>query len=108
VIRSDDGEEMHVCKECIDLITNRKVSEWFEEYETKRDNVTSNRRYINGIASILAAHDRNHLVSNMSENDVNRLKNTLEHMCNGFNATGPQEQLSECYIGLNRKECKVV
>jgi len=51
VIRSSDGQEKRMGDTCIDLITNRKVSEWFREFRTKRDNVTMNRRYIDGLSS---------------------------------------------------------
>ena len=101
VIRSSDGQEIHLGNKCIDLITNHKVSEWFREFKIKRDNVTLNRRYIDGLASILDDYRRSALAFQISENDIERLQKALERMCNGLNPTREQEQLAECY--LNRK-----
>ncbi|MCW4011101.1 MAG: hypothetical protein NWF05_10865 [Candidatus Bathyarchaeota archaeon] len=98
VIRSSDGQEMRVGNKCIDQITRRKVSDWFKELRTKQANVTLNRRYIDGIASILTAYRNNELPFQISKDDVERLQKALERMCNGFNPTRAQAQLSECYI----------
>jgi hypothetical protein len=101
VILSSDGQEMRVGNKCIDLITNRKVPEWFREFRTKRENVTGNRRHIDGLASILTAYRNNELAFQISEIDVERLQKVLERMCNGFNPTREQEQLAECYINMS-------
>jgi len=101
VIRSIDGQEMRVGNKCIDLITNRKVSEWFREFRKKRDNVTHNRRYIDCLSSILTACRRNELALLISEKDIERLQETLEQMCNGFNPNREQEQLAECYLSMH-------
>ena len=103
VIRSNDGQEMRLGNKCIDLITNRNVSEWFREFKIKRDNVTLNRRYIDGLASILAAYGRSERAFQIPENDIEKLQKALELMCNGFNPTREQEQLAECYIKLNTR-----
>jgi len=102
VIRSSDGQKMRVGNECIDLITNRKVSEWFSKFRKKSESVTRNRRVIDGIDSILTAYKNSKLQFQISEKDVDRLQKALEQMCNGFNPTRKQEQLAECYIRLSK------
>ncbi len=101
VIRNSDGQEMRLGNKCIDLITNRKVSEWFKEFKIKRDNVTLNRRYIDGLASILAACGRSERSFQIPANDIEKLQKALEQMCNGFNPTREQEQLAEYYINMS-------
>ena len=56
VIRSNDGRELRVGNRCIDRLTNRKASEWFRKFRTKRENVIRNRKYIDGLDSILTAY----------------------------------------------------
>ena len=101
VIRSNDGQRLRVGNECIDRLTNRKVSEWFRKFRTKRQNVIRNRRYIDGLDSILSAHKSSELQVQVSENDIERLQKAFRRMCNGFNPTRKQEQLAECYISMS-------
>jgi hypothetical protein len=101
VIRSSDGKELHVGNKCIDQITNRKASEWFQKYRTKRENITRNRKYIDGLDSILTAYRNSELSFQIPENDAERLRKTLDRMCRGFTLTRGQEQLAECYMNMS-------
>jgi hypothetical protein len=101
VIRSSDGRELRVGKKCIDRLTNRKVSEWFRKFRTKRENVIRNRRYIDGLASILTAYRNSELPFQISENDIAKLQKAFKRICNGFNPNRKQEQLAECYISMS-------
>jgi len=103
IILSSDGQELRVGTKCIDQITNRKVSEWFSEFRTKRENVTRNRRYIDGLASILTAYESSGLPFQISENDIDGLQKAFERMCNGFDPTIKQEQIAECYVSLRAR-----
>jgi hypothetical protein len=108
VIRSSDGQRLRVGKNCIDQLTNRKVSESFSEFITKLENVTINRRYIDSLACILTACKSREHPCQISENDIERLNKAFELMCNGFNPTRQQEQLAEHYISMSDcTECKV-
>ena len=109
VIRGCNGQELHVGNKCIDQITNRRVSEWFKKFKTKRDNVTKNRKFIDGVTSILTANKNNELPVEIPENDVEKLQKALDRMCNGFNLTRKQEGLAECYInmsGAKSRKCR--
>ncbi|MCW4018133.1 MAG: hypothetical protein NWF00_05585 [Candidatus Bathyarchaeota archaeon] len=101
VVRSSDGQDLHLCDECIDLITKRRVSEWFKKFRAKNETVTSNRRYIDGIDSILTAHKRRPFAIQMPEKDLDELQKTLEQLCNGFEPSRKQQQLAECYMELS-------
>jgi hypothetical protein len=92
---------MRVGNKCIDRLTNRKGSEWLRKFRKKRENVISNRRYIDGLASILTAYTSNELPLQVSENDVARLQKVFMRMRNGFNPTRKQEQLAERYISMS-------
>jgi hypothetical protein len=98
IIRLSDGPRLRVGNECIDRLTNRKVSEWFRNFITKRENVIRNRKYIDCLASILTAYRSSELVFQMPENDVEKLQEAFNGMCNGVNPTREQEQLAEHYI----------
>ena len=98
VIRSSDGRELHVGNKCIDRLTNRKASEWFRKFRTKRENVIRNRRYIDGLDSILTAYRNSELPFQIPEQDLSRLQITFRRICNGLNPTRNQEQLAERYI----------
>jgi hypothetical protein len=73
VIRNEDGGRLNACYNCIDRITNLNVSIWFKNYRKKRENIMENRRYIDGLSSILAAYERNELPFKISSEDVERL-----------------------------------
>jgi hypothetical protein len=103
VIRSSDGQKLRVGNKCIDRLTNRKVSEWFRKSRKKRENVIGNRRYIDGLASILSAYKSSELPFQIPENDIARLQKAFRRMCNGFNLTRKQKQLTECYISRKAK-----
>jgi hypothetical protein len=101
VIRTSDGKKLRVGNKCIDRLTNRKVSEWFRKFRTKRENLIRNRRYIDGLASILTAYRNSELAFPISENDMERLRKAFERMCHGFNPTRTQEHLAECYVSMS-------
>ena len=98
MIRSSDGQQLRVGNDCIDRITNRRVSEWVNDYRRKRQNVINNREYIDGLASILKVHERNELPFQISNGDVVNLREMFELLCNGLNPTRKQEQLADCYL----------
>jgi hypothetical protein len=98
IIQSSDGLQLRVGNDCIDRITNRRVSEWFNDYRRKRQNVINNREYINGLSSILKAYERNELPFQTSNGDVVKLREMFELLCNGLNPTRKQEQIAECYL----------
>ncbi len=98
VIRSEDGDRLNACNSCIDRITNRAVSGWFKTYSKKRENIIENRKYIDGLSSILAAYERNNWSFKISSEDVEKLRKTFVQMCNGLNPMTEQKQLVECYV----------
>jgi len=100
VIRNSDGQRLRVGNVCIDRLTNRKMSEWFRKFRTKRENIIRNRRIIDGLDSILTAYQSSELPFQISENDITRLQKSFRRMCNGLNPTRNQEQTAERYIGM--------
>jgi hypothetical protein len=98
VIRSNDCQQLRVGNDYIDRITNRRLSEWFNDYIRKLQNIISNRKYIDGLSSMLKAYERNELPFQMPNGDVVKLLETFELLCNGLNPERKQEQLAECYL----------
>jgi len=98
VIRSEDGYGLNVGNSCIDRITNQNTSIWFKTYRKKRENIIENRKYIDGLSSILAAYEQNELSFKISSEDVEKLRKTFDQMCNGLNPMTKQKQLAECYV----------
>jgi hypothetical protein len=101
VIRSEDGTILNLCNNCIDRITKRVVSGWFKTYRKKRENIIGNRKYIDGLSSILAAYERNELSFQISREEVEKLRKTFGQMYNGLNPGTEQKQLAECYISYS-------
>jgi len=98
VIRSKDGDRLNACSSCIDQITNRAVSGWFKTYRRKRGNILENRKYIDGLSSILAEYKRSKLPFQIPSEDVEELRKTFFQMCNGLNPRTEQKQLADCYF----------
>jgi hypothetical protein len=98
VIRSENGDRLNVCNNCIDRITDQNVSIWFKSYRKKRENIIENRKYIDELLSILTAYERDELSFRISIEDVEKLRKTFVQMCNGLNPRTEQKQLAECYI----------
>lgn len=98
VIRNEDGSRLNACYNCIDRITNQNVSSWFKTYRKKRENIMENRKYIDGLSSILAAYEQNKLTFKISSKNVEKLQKTFVQMCNGLNPATKQKQLAEYYI----------
>ena len=101
VIRNEDGGRLNVCYRCIDRITNKNVSRWFKIYRKKRENIMENRKYINGLSSLLTAYEHKELPFQISSEDLEKLQKTFVQMCNGLNPTTKQKQLAECYISYS-------
>jgi hypothetical protein len=98
VIRSENGDRLNVCNNCIDRITYQNVSIWFKSYRKKRENIIENRKYIDGLLSILTAYERDELSFRISSEEVEKLRKTFVQMCNGLNLRTEQKQLAEYYI----------
>jgi hypothetical protein len=98
VIRNEDGRRLNACYNCIDRITNQTVSIWFKTFRKKRENIMENRKYIDGLSSILAAYERKELSFKISSEDVEKLRKTYVQMCNGLSPGTEQKQLAEFYI----------
>ncbi len=91
---------MRVGNVCIDRLTNRKISEWFRKFRTKRENAIRNRRTLDGLDSILTSYQSSELPLQISKNDIARLQKSFRRMCNSLNPTRNQEQTAERYIGM--------
>jgi hypothetical protein len=98
VIRSENGDRLNVCNNCIDRITDQNVSIWFKSYRKKRENIIENRKYIDGLLFILTAYERDKLSFRISSGELEKLRKTFDQMCNGLNLRTEQKQLAECYV----------
>jgi hypothetical protein len=98
VIESEDYQQLRVGDDCIDRLTNRKVSRWFKNYRKKRENVIRNRKYIDGLSLILNAFRRNEPAFQITDSDIKKLSLVLEKMVNGLNPDRREEQIAECYM----------
>ena len=98
VIESEDYQQLRVGNDCLDSLTNRKVSVWFKIYREKRENVIRNRKYIDELSLIIAASRRNELAFQIKACDFETLRLMLEKMVNGLNPGRREEQIAECYI----------
>jgi hypothetical protein len=97
VIESEDYRQLRVGNDCIDHLTNRKVSRWFKNYRKKRENVMRNRKYIDEV-SLLTASQKDELALQIRECDFEILRLMFEKMVNGVNPNIKEEQIAECYI----------
>ena len=102
-IKHSDGSKLRVGNKCIERLTNCKVSGWFRKFKTKRENFIRNRRYLDGLDSILTAYKSSELPFKISENDIKRLHKAFERMCNGFNPTRKQKELAQNYISMGAR-----
>jgi hypothetical protein len=102
VIESEDYQQLRAGNDCIDRLTNRKVSIWFKNYRKKRENVIRNRKYIDELSLILNASRRNELAFQTRDCDFETLSLVLEKMVNGLNLDRREEQIAECYIRRKR------
>jgi hypothetical protein len=100
VIRSQDGDRLNACNNCIDQITNLVVSGWFKTYRKKRENIIENREYIDGLSLVLAAYEQNELSFKISSEDVEKLRKTFVQMCNGLNPRTEQKQLADVMLAI--------
>lgn len=98
IIRSEDGQQLHVGNTCIDRLTNRKVSKWFKNRRKKRENIIRNRKYVDGLSLILNDSRRNGLTFPISDSDIKKISLVLEKMVNGLNPNRRETQIAECYI----------
>ena len=82
----------------MDQITHWAVSGWFKTYRKKRENIIENRKYSDGLSSILAAYERSELPFQIPSEDFEKLRTTFAQMCKGLNTATEQKQLAECYF----------
>ena len=98
VIRSSNGRELHVGKNCIDRLTNRKTSGWFIKFWIKLDNLARNRKYIDNLDSLLTDFRTRKLEFQITREDAEKLQKMLARMSRGINPMRKQQQLADLYI----------
>lgn len=96
IIKSD-ANKLRVGNECIDRITNQNVSKRFKDHSRKRKNIIANRRYIDGLYSIITAQRSKELPFQITEGDTKKLQQAFERICKGLNPTRKQEQILKRY-----------
>jgi hypothetical protein len=101
VIRNEKGDGLNLCNDCIDQITSKTVSSWFKEYRKNRQNILDNRKYIDGLSSILAAYERDKLPFKIQSEEVKLLRNMFVQMSSGLDLRTKDTQLAEFYINQN-------
>ena len=101
VIRNEYGNRVNACYNCINILTNQNVSRWFKTYRKKRENIIENRKYIDGLSSILVAYDRDELPFKISSEDIEELRKTYGQICNYLNPRTKQKQLADYYISYS-------
>ncbi len=102
VIESDDGEKLYVGNGCINNLTKRNISKWFEEFRRKRESVKANRKYINSLSKIVEDYNKNRLSVDLTVEDVKKITTMLQQVYNGQALTTDQIQIAEhfvaCYV----------
>jgi hypothetical protein len=103
VIRNEKGQGLNACNNCIDRITSKTVSSWFKDFRKSRQNILENRIYIDGVSSILDAHEQDRLQFRISSEVVTMLRNMFAQMCSGLDPRTKDKQLAEFYINYGVK-----
>ena len=101
VIRNEYSNRLNACYNCINILTNQNLSRGFKTYRKKRENIIENRKYIDGLSSILVAYERDELPFKISSEDIEKLRKTYSQICNCLNPKTKQKQLADCYISYS-------
>jgi len=88
-------------------MTNRRVTEWLDNYRLKCQDITDNREYIDGSLSLPEAYERHNLSFPISPEDVEKLQEILDSMCNGLKTTREQGQLAHFHLSREVETCLV-
>ncbi len=98
IIESADGHTLHAGDDCIDRLTGQNVSEWMKNFRKKRENIISNRKYIDQLTLLFEAYDRKEPSVQIPEEDAKKLRAMLNQLSNGLNLTAKQQQLADAYL----------
>lgn len=66
-IESDDGKILRVGNDCIDRLTGRNISEWFDSFRQKRESVMANRERIDQLSLTLNAQAEKDLLFQITD-----------------------------------------
>lgn len=98
VIKDESGKTWNVGNVCIEKLTNMKIKEWFENYQQKKDNIETNRELIDFSDEFVNHYDAYGFNYGIRKSNLERVRTSLERMCEGKNPTRTQSKLIRYYI----------
>jgi len=100
IIESNGGHTLHVGNTCIDSLTGQNVSERMKNFRRKRENIMSNRKRIEQLTLILAAHDNRDSTVQITEADAKKIRTILNQMVTEGKLTVNQQQTADAYLAI--------
>ncbi|MDI9578428.1 MAG: hypothetical protein IAX22_08200 [Candidatus Bathyarchaeota archaeon] len=98
VLEGSDSRKLRLCNQCIDILAGQRISECFNVFRAKRQNILFNRKLIDQLSLML--DDNIHADTNLQlkKSEFKDLQKILKHLCDGQNLTSSQIQLVDNYL----------
>jgi len=101
IIESNGDRTLHVGNSCIDNLTGQNFSERMKNFRKKRENIMSNRKRIEQLTSILAAHDKRDSSVKITDDDAKKIRTILKQLVTAENLTVQQQQTADTYLTIS-------
>ncbi len=98
VIKDESGKTWNVGNVCIEKLTNMQIKKWFEDYQKKKENIEANRELIDFSDEFVNRYDTYGFNYGIRKSNLERVRTSLERMCEGKNPTTGQSKLIRYYI----------
>jgi hypothetical protein len=105
IIENENGKRLKLGSSCIDHLTNREVSKWFNNYKQKRTNIIKNGKKIDGLSSLLKTCRKCGLSCEIPFEEVEKLRALLGRMCKGLNLSWEEDRIVEGYLDGRKILC---
>jgi len=98
VLEGSDGRKLRLCNQCIDILAGQRISESFNVFRAKRQNILFNRKLIDQLSLMLDNNINADTKLQLKKSEFKELQKILKHLCDGQDLNSSQMQLLDNYL----------
>ena len=98
VLEGSDSRKLRLCNQCMDILAGQSISECFNVFRAKRQNILFNRKLIDRLSLLIDNNIHADTKSQLKKSEFKELQKILKYLCDGQSLNSSQIQLLDNYL----------
>ena len=98
VLEGSYGRKLRLCNQCIDILAGQRISDCFNVFRAKRQNILFNRKLIDRLSLMLDNNINADTKLQLKKSEFKELQKILKYLCDGQSLNSSQIQLLDNYL----------